>query len=119
MVVFLSLTKRDRYPQSRVPDATCFGCLFRAVAAGFEERPTLEGLPESYRRKVIAKLPIDLPLELVGRLINDENYWQRRARALWRTCDVSAHGMSWKQLFFERYVSAVLEVFEDKGNGTS
>lgn len=42
-------------------------------------------------------------------MIADEDYWQRRACARWKNCDTSAHGRSWKQLFFERNLQEALE----------
>ena len=51
-------------------------------------------------------LSLDLPLELVGTLIDDESYWKRRACLRWKSCDVIPHGRSWKQLYFERHLEA-------------
>lgn len=36
------------------------------VAANFETRPYLKGLPEKYLDRILDKLPLDLPLELAG-----------------------------------------------------
>ena len=44
-------------------------------------------------------------------LIEEEDYWKRRASERWRNCDISCHGESWKQLFFERNLDEFLEEY--------
>eukprot|EP01018_Ginkgo_biloba_P005654 Gb_15710 [translate_table: standard] len=44
--------------------------------------------------------------------LDDEEYWKRRAILRWQNCDVSAHGRSWKELYFERNTAAALESFD-------
>ncbi|KAI8469465.1 MAG: flagellar associated protein [Monoraphidium minutum] len=84
----------------------------RAVSSNFGASPTFGGLPEASCKRVVEGLPLDLPLELVGALITDEGYWQRRAAARWRNCDPAAHGRSWKQLYFERHLQEALERYD-------
>ena len=45
--------------------------------------------------------------------VHDENYWKRVCleNQKWDNCQIAEHGMSWKQLFFERYLSELLEGF--------
>jgi len=45
--------------------------------------------------------------------VNDEHFWERvcRDEMKWLTCDIAEHGLSWKQLFFERFLSQRLETF--------
>eukprot|EP00199_Chlamydomonas_sp_CCMP681_P001676 CAMPEP_0119112800 /NCGR_PEP_ID=MMETSP1180-20130426/41743_1 /TAXON_ID=3052 ORGANISM="Chlamydomonas cf sp, Strain CCMP681" /NCGR_SAMPLE_ID=MMETSP1180 /ASSEMBLY_ACC=CAM_ASM_000741 /LENGTH=347 /DNA_ID=CAMNT_0007100509 /DNA_START=54 /DNA_END=1097 /DNA_ORIENTATION=+ len=57
-------------------------------------------------------LPLDLPLELVGDLISDEDYWKRRCNARWKNLEVSAHGMAFKQLYFERNLQDSIELYD-------
>ena len=45
---------------------------------------------------------MDLPLSITAGLIEDEMFWKRSSMARFLNCDVSQHGHSWKQLFFER-----------------
>lgn len=82
------------------------------IAANFEQRPTFGELPPRYVKNIVNRLRLDLPLELVGRLIADEGYWRQRSAARWHNCDVSVHGGSWKQLYFERNLEAVLEAYD-------
>ncbi|GFR48236.1 hypothetical protein Agub_g10098 [Astrephomene gubernaculifera] len=84
----------------------------KVVAANFESCPTFGPLPDKYVKRIIDILPLDLPLELVGTLIADEDYWRRRSHARWRNCEVAAHGYSWKQLFFERNLQEFLEQYD-------
>lgn len=44
-------------------------------------------------------------------LIEEEDYWKRRASEKWRNCDIACHGDSWKQLFFERNLNEFLEEY--------
>lgn len=39
----------------------------------------------------------------------DEDYWKRRSSARWRNLEPSAHGNSWKQLYFEKNLQDALE----------
>nr|A8HMZ4.1 RecName: Full=Dynein regulatory complex subunit 5; AltName: Full=Flagellar-associated protein 155 [Chlamydomonas reinhardtii] len=84
----------------------------KVVAANFEGCPTFGPLPDKYVKRIIDILPLDLPLELVGSLIADEDYWRRRSQARWKNCEVAAHGYSWKQLFFERNLMEFLEQYD-------
>uniref|UniRef100_A0A7S0RM29 F-box domain-containing protein n=1 Tax=Pyramimonas obovata TaxID=1411642 RepID=A0A7S0RM29_9CHLO len=84
----------------------------RVVSQNFEERPHFGRLPDIFVRKIIEGLDIDLPLELVGTVIHDENYWKRRCCARWKNCQVTGHGISWKQLYFERNVENAMERYD-------
>ena len=84
----------------------------QVIADNFEANPTFGALPPLYVKKIIDLLPLDLPLELVGTLIEDESYWERRSNARWRNCDCTPHGCSWKQLYFERNLEHALERFD-------
>lgn len=84
----------------------------QVVADHFEQRPKFGNLPEKYVVRVIEKISLDLPLELVGTLIHDEPYWKRRSCMRWKNCQVTAHGNSWKQLYFERNLEGALERYD-------
>mmetsp|Transcript_15118 Transcript_15118/g.44566 ORF Transcript_15118/g.44566 Transcript_15118/m.44566 type:complete len:203 (-) Transcript_15118:1051-1659(-) len=84
----------------------------KEVAANFENTPDFGPLPDKYVKKVVDILPIDLPLELAGTSINDEDYWKRRCCARWSTLEVTAHAASWKQLYFERNLEDALEQYD-------
>jgi len=82
------------------------------VAQHFEATPTFGKLPALYVKRIVDLLSLDLPLELAGSLIDDESYWKRRSCLRWKSCDVDAHGRSWKQLYFEKNLQAALEAYD-------
>mmetsp|Transcript_24485 Transcript_24485/g.62214 ORF Transcript_24485/g.62214 Transcript_24485/m.62214 type:complete len:392 (-) Transcript_24485:328-1503(-) len=84
----------------------------KVVAGNFENDPNFGRLPDKYIKKVTDVLPLDLPLELVGMLINDEEYWKRRCNARWKNTEVTAHGNSFKQMYFERNLQDAIEQYD-------
>mmetsp|Transcript_15365 Transcript_15365/g.50464 ORF Transcript_15365/g.50464 Transcript_15365/m.50464 type:complete len:420 (-) Transcript_15365:39-1298(-) len=82
------------------------------VARNFSERPHFGKLQALHVKRIIDLLALDLPLELVGVLIDDEAYWKRRSCSRWKNLEVMAHGNSWKQLYFERNAEEALETFD-------
>ncbi len=71
----------------------------------------LHGLPEKFQEQILASLSTSLPLGIVADLIADEGYWRRRATATFKLCDPEQHGDSWKRLYFELNVQALLEAY--------
>jgi len=84
----------------------------RVVAENFSQRSDFGQLPPLYVKRVIDLLSTDLPLELVGGMIDDEAYWKRRACATWKNLECVEHGSSWKQLYFERNLESALERYD-------
>lgn len=84
----------------------------QVVADNFELQPSFGNLSGKFTKKVTENLTLDLPLELAGTLIEDETYWARRGKSRWKNCEVSAHGNSWRQLYFERNLECCLEQFD-------
>ena len=87
-------------------------CL-EAVAANFHLFPSLDGLHPKFATAITSSLPLDLDVAVAGPYVHDENYWKRVCleEQKWENCQIVNHGMSWKQLFFERYLSETLEHF--------
>ena len=54
-----------------------------AVVANFKHQP-VQNLPKEYQKKVLDALPATLPLEMAVKLIDDEGYWERAAKVLFR-----------------------------------
>eukprot|EP00899_Mesostigma_viride_P007170 jgi/Mesvir1/16454/Mv12094-RA.1 len=106
--------RREPVPVKRVqPFITpLMDMCIKVIAENFESYPQLLGLPSTNVKDIISRLRLDLPLELVGQLIKDESYWKRRATARWKNCDISGHGNSWKQLYFETNLEGAIERFE-------
>jgi len=85
-------------------------CLNHLVE-NFGEKPILKDLPEAFQAKLLKKLDISMPIEITAHLISDEAYWERccMARQEWQPCRVADYGRSWKRLYFERNLEALLE----------
>jgi hypothetical protein len=98
-------------PGSHIPPLSLL-CL-DAVAANFHLYPSLEGEDAAFSKAITTALPLDLDITVAGPYVHDENYWKRVCleRQGWDNCEIADHGMSWKQLFFERYLSELLEGF--------
>jgi len=77
------------------------------------QRPSLDGIPSKFLPQVTARLPLDLDISISGPHIHDENYWKRAcvARDGWKNCQISEHGLTWKQLYFEQNLQEELENF--------
>ena len=61
-------------------------------------------------REITQNLPVDLDANIAAEFVFDENYWKRRCieHFLQRNCQISEHGLTWKQLYFENYLQKVL-----------
>eukprot|EP01138_Halocafeteria_seosinensis_P013674 gb/GECG01013965.1/.p1 GENE.gb/GECG01013965.1/~~gb/GECG01013965.1/.p1 ORF type:complete len:639 (+),score=75.65 gb/GECG01013965.1/:1-1917(+) len=83
------------------------------IADHFEEQPHLEGLDPKYALAITSVLSPDKDFVITGKHVNDEIYWERVCREYkgWEHCDIADHGMSWKQLFFERHIAESVENF--------
>eukprot|EP00753_Platysulcus_tardus_P000032 PLAT10026.1.p1 GENE.PLAT10026.1~~PLAT10026.1.p1 ORF type:complete len:511 (+),score=268.67 PLAT10026.1:38-1534(+) len=99
---------------------TLTGKCVRAIASNFAQlAPRLHHVPERFLPDIYRRLPLDLDVRLGSAFVPDEGYWKRRCidGQGWRNCRIEAHGYSWKQLFFERYLESQLEAFDaDSGS---
>ncbi|XP_073789914.1 dynein regulatory complex subunit 5 isoform X2 [Danio rerio] len=77
----------------------------------FEEKPILHELQPSFKTYVLQRLPASLPLTITANLISDESYWKRCCEARWGLADISTYDNSWKQMFFERHLQSIIELF--------
>lgn len=77
------------------------------------EYPILDKLEPRFAAMVTKLLPMDLDVTVAALYVHDEGYWERRARHMgWRNPQIAEHGMSWKQLFFEKYTAHLVEEFD-------
>lgn len=81
------------------------------IIANFATRPILNELPPKLQQTVIAKISLDVPLEVTAKLIEDEEYWKRQCHASWPLCDVSLHMGVWKNMFFEKRLEDMIAKF--------
>ena len=108
--------KRDGYPYVAPLRELCV----EVVAQNFVRDPRAIREPGLLDAKCVKKivdvLPADLPLELAGELVADEDYWQRRAEGRWENPETVDHGRSWKQLYFERNLQEAIEAHVAKAS---
>ena len=73
----------------------------------------LEKVDPKFATAITSQLSADLDVTVTAPFVNDENYWKRVCTEgrKWTNCLISEHGMSWKQLFFERLVPELVESF--------
>ncbi|TRY60408.1 hypothetical protein DNTS_007170 [Danionella cerebrum] len=75
------------------------------------EKPILDELMPKYKAYVLERLPTSLPLSISANLISDESFWRRCCKTRWGSGDVSVHDKSWKQMFFERHLQSIIELY--------
>lgn len=95
------------------PDPLTLMCL-RVVAKHFHElQPVLDEMPPRFVAAITSLLPMELDVSISSPLVNDEKYWKRVCLEgrKWTNCEIADHGLSWKQLFFERNLALLLENF--------
>lgn len=84
---------------------------FNHLVKNYASKPVLQELksPE-FQEKLINNLSVDLPLQITAEIENEE-YWKKcvEAKTDWGLCVVGDHGGSWKRLYFERSLQALLE----------
>lgn len=83
----------------------------RSIVKHFGTHPRHDELPDKFLKRVLAKIPTTVPLKITSELIHSEDYWQRCCKAKYRVNDVSRYGNSWKRMFFERELKAIVETF--------
>lgn len=81
------------------------------IIANFATRPVLHELPPKLQKTVIARISLEVPLEVTAKLIDDEEYWKRQCHASWPLCDVSLHMGVWKNMFFEKHLEDLISKF--------
>ncbi|XP_067883853.1 dynein regulatory complex subunit 5-like [Heterodontus francisci] len=81
------------------------------IVQNFAEHPLLNELLEKHKRKVLAKISTNIPLQVTANLVSDEGYWRRCCVECWEVCDTSSYGGSWKRMFFERLLKNIIEFF--------
>lgn len=89
------------------------------AARTFALNPTFEGLDARTIERIVDLLPLDLHVEMAGKVIMNESYWRRRSQARWENCDIAGHGRSWKQLYFEKNIEDALETFDPESSDIS
>lgn len=85
--------------------------LNRSVA---DNNKIINRLKPQQRRKVLERIPTDVPLKTVAHLVHEDVFWERCCRARWRVCDSAEYAAgarcgAWKRMFFERNLEEIVE----------
>jgi len=103
--------KSKKYDTKKIANESLAEKCIKQIVANFSEIPVGDNIPVKYISEVTSKLPIDLKPKTAALYIHDEAYWKRRCveEFGWQNCDITQHGMMWKQLYFEKYIKQRLE----------
>jgi len=101
--------RRGHHARSPEPLSTL--CL-RVMAECFATRPLINRVPSHQVTQLTSMLDLNLDIEVAAANIYDENYWRRKALAEnWKHLEIAHHGLTWKQLYFEKKIQQLLEDF--------
>ncbi|KAF5398268.1 T-complex-associated testis-expressed protein 1 [Paragonimus heterotremus] len=71
----------------------------------------MQYLDDRQKRILLDSLAPDMPLKVTAHVIGEDPYWTRCCHQRWPIIDLSRHGGSWKQAFFERILEETIETF--------
>jgi hypothetical protein len=83
----------------------------KSIVKHFHTHPRHDELPLKHRKKVLQQIPTTIPLKITSQLVDQEEYWERCCKAKFRVNDVSRYGNSWKRMYFERELKAIIETY--------
>ena len=88
----------------------------KIIVENFAKRPVRDVIPPPIMSEITQALPINLPPILGAKYIYDENYWKRCCveKYGWHKCQLSEHGLLWKQMYFEKLFQEKLEDFDSQ-----
>ena len=88
----------------------------KVVVANFEKNPVKEIIPPPQMAQITSQLPTTLSPIIGGRYVYNENFWKRCCvdKFGWHNCNISEHGMLWKQLYFEKLFQEKIEDFDSQ-----
>ncbi|KAL4105568.1 hypothetical protein PRIC1_003629 [Phytophthora ramorum] len=92
-------------------------CL-KIISDRFRLQPKAQNVPRQFLPEVMARLPLDLDVCVTAPNVTDENYWKRccLSQTQWKNTQIADHGLTWKQLFLEKYLQDLLEDFDPAGD---
>lgn len=100
----------DRGPR-RVPTLVVL-CL-KVISDRFSSDPHIQNVPRKFFPDIMSRLPVDLDVRTTAPNVSDENYWKRCCMSKpWKNLEISQHGLSWKQLYLEKYLKDSFEGFD-------
>lgn len=86
----------------------------RVIVNNFAKNPVKEAIDPAYMFEITSQLPTNLPPIVGAKYVFNENYWKKCCveKYGWSNCNLSEHGLMWKQLYFEKLMSNKLEEFD-------
>nr|XP_015802969.2 dynein regulatory complex subunit 5 [Nothobranchius furzeri]XP_054604023.1 dynein regulatory complex subunit 5 [Nothobranchius furzeri] len=60
---------------------------------------------------ILERLSVSLPFHVTSKLVPDGVYWEKCCKHRWYACDVTDYDNSWKQMYIERHLGSVIELF--------
>jgi len=92
--------------------------IVKAIAENYDVYPCLDRIPTEYVDNVVALLdPSQIEFTAAAKYISTEKFWKRLAQERWPICQVDRHGLSWKRLYIERHLQALLEAYFPSNSG--
>ena len=93
----------------------------KVIVANFAHAPLHSGVPAAHMREITSRLPSTLDPGVAAVHVFDESYWKRAClEGLPKAaCSIVEHGLTWKQLFFERHLQARLETLPGEGGAAT
>jgi len=103
--------RKELPKKAQFPTLTDFA--IDVVSTHFEYYPHLQGIPEQFREKIIAKTNKGLNIKHTALHISDESYWKEACKKRWKLNNLEAHGSSWKQTYLEKTIEELIKSFND------
>jgi hypothetical protein len=89
-----------------------------AIADNYDIYPCLDRIPHEYVENVVALLdPAQIEFAVAAKYITTEKFWKRLAQERWPICQLDKHGLSWKRLYIERHLQALIEAYYPSNSG--
>jgi hypothetical protein len=84
------------------------------IVQNFAHNPITEIIPPLQMSEITNKLPTNLPPIISAKYVYNESYWKRCCvdKFGWHNCQLSEHGLLWKQVYFEKLLQEKLEDFD-------
>lgn len=92
--------------------------IVKCIAENYDIYPALDRIPPEYVDNVVVLLdPAQIEFTAAAKYITTEKFWKRFSQERWPICQIDKHGLSWKRLFIERHLQALLEAYYPSKNG--
>jgi hypothetical protein len=107
------VTEEDLH-ETHLGKETLVSKCIRAIAENFHKNPDIDGLPAKLLPRLVDQLSLTLPVNVSAAFVHSESYWKRCCLEGkgWKNCQISEHGLTWKQTFFEKFIEEELENFD-------